>query len=1232
MNYPETAEEFLGSADIVNIWKMKYALPDEVHPRDTYKRVAHELYLQLLEDHDNTPILKELGIISEEQLYQLFIDRIIVPQGRPMLGLGNPDYVSVSNCVVTGAPKDSYEDIIATRYRMVELYKRGMGCGFHINNLRPKGLKVTNSSKFATGPASFVNGFSNTTLEVAQLGRRGALMVMINARHPDAEEFIRLKAEDENYCSGANLSVQIEDDFWDAAKNNQQYIQKWPIDVELTGPEVEYIDSRPLGELVLLREGKAAARRIEAKKLWDLIIYCAWKKAEPGIILWTRQHKYSISSVYPKYVNSSTNPCFIGTTMVAMSDGTFKQIKDVKEGDLVKSVNIKTGKTEDKKVLWSGKTGTKPVINVNGESCTKDHKWFDPVLNKFDEPTNIKFVRKDKCNTYVDEPFKYFKDLFNQVVTDQEYLNSKFESKEQLNELKVKYNFHGNSRYWRLLRQYVLHENPDNLPLDELDDFIKEQFNKGYGRKKIARDLGVCKSLVETYMYARGFFGLQANMSTGRLNQTRRENAIKLSSRARLGASVARALGIRIGNRTENWGTRSTFNIVKFRDKFYYSKSFAEYKYLMYLLYHNIPFSQEPIVEIPGVPNHRADFKVGEEYIEIKDQWSIETCSVYLEIKLVRGDEFELFGKFTEIDCKQNLFLDHDENVAYDIEKVSIDTNEGRIEDVYDITVEDNHNFFANGYLVHNCSEIAMQEYDTCRLFAVNLSKFVCNPFEDSAKIDFDYLYKMCAINQVLCDALVSVEIKRLTRIKEKIQSDQGLTQNEINLSCELYDNLIKSAHEGRRTGCGYLGLVDMYTELGWVYGDTRIEQVFKTKCKAEFDASILLARYHKPFDGFDRSVEEKSDFIKMMKADPYFEDTLKNMFKYGRRNVSLSTVAPTGTVSLIAGCNGGIEPYFRLRYKRRVKLNEEQPGCYRDSEGILWIDTWREEPMYKLFKEKYAGKPNVNSSFIYEVFEANTSDKISLDDRIRVQSISQKYITHSISSTVNLPNQATVEDVELIYRKAHDAGLKGVTVYRDGCRTGVLISEETDNKRKLNIATKFKRPKSLEAEVIRYKNQGEKWVAIISLFEGKPIEIFTESEENMGFVGLTVDKGQVIRTKGKDINRYDFVYTLGEPGEEKLTIPNITSNLGEYSNYARLLSGLLKYGVPVEQVYFTIDGLKFENEDITSWKTGIKRVLKKYIKDGVEYKGEVCPNCGGKMIFKDGCAMCESCGWSKCG
>lgn len=838
MNYPETAEEFLGSADIVNIWKMKYALPDEVHPRDTYKRVAHELYLQLLEDHDNTPILKELGIISEEQLYQLFIDRIIVPQGRPMLGLGNPDYVSVSNCVVTGAPKDSYEDIIATRYRMVELYKRGMGCGFHINNLRPKGLKVTNSSKFATGPASFVNGFSNTTLEVAQLGRRGALMVMINARHPDAEEFIRLKAEDENYCSGANLSVQIEDDFWNAAKNNQQYIQKWPIDVELTGPEVEYIDSRPLGELVLLREGKAAARRIEAKKLWDLIIYCAWKKAEPGIILWTRQHKYSTSSVYPKYINSSTNPC----------------------------------------------------------------------------------------------------------------------------------------------------------------------------------------------------------------------------------------------------------------------------------------------------------------------------------------------------------------------------------------------------------SEIAMQEYDTCRLFAVNLSKFVCNPFEDSAKIDFDYLYKMCAINQVLCDALVSVEIKRLTRIKEKIQSDQGLTQNEINLSCELYDNLIKSAHEGRRTGCGYLGLVDMYTELGWIYGDTRIEQVFKTKCKAEFDASILLARYHKPFDGFDRSVEEKSDFIKMMKADPYFEDTLKNMFKYGRRNVSLSTVAPTGTVSLIAGCNGGIEPYFRLRYKRRVKLNEEQPGCYRDSEGILWIDTWREEPMYKLFKEKYAGKPNVNSSFIYEVFEANTSDKISLDDRIRVQSLSQKYITHSISSTVNLPNQATVEDVELIYRKAHDAGLKGVTVYRDGCRTGVLISEETDNKRKLNIATKFKRPKSLEAEVIRYKNQGEKWVAIISLFEGKPIEIFTESEENMGFVGLTVDKGQVIRTKGKDINRYDFVYTLGEPGEEKLTIPNITSNLGEYSNYARLLSGLLKYGVPVEQVYFTIDGLKFENEDITSWKTGIKRVLKKYIKDGVEYKGEVCPNCGGKMIFKDGCAMCESCGWSKCG
>lgn len=838
MNYPETAEEFLGSADIVNIWKMKYALPDEVHPRDTYKRVAHELYLQLLEDHDNTPILKELGIISEEQLYQLFIDRIIVPQGRPMLGLGNQDYVSVSNCVVIGAPKDSYEDIIATRYRMVELYKRGMGCGFHINNLRPSGLKVTNSSKFATGPASFVNGFSNTTLEVAQLGRRGALMVMINARHPDAEEFIRLKAEDENYCSGANLSVQIEDDFWDAAKNNQQYIQKWPIDVELTGPEVEYIDSRPLGELVLLRNGKAAARRIEAKKLWDLIIYCAWKKAEPGIILWTRQHRYSTSSVYPKYVNSSTNPC----------------------------------------------------------------------------------------------------------------------------------------------------------------------------------------------------------------------------------------------------------------------------------------------------------------------------------------------------------------------------------------------------------SEIAMQEYDTCRLFAVNLSKFVHNPFEDSAKIDYDYLYKMCAINQVLCDALVSIEIKRLTRIKEKIQSDQGLTQNEINLSCELYDNLIKSAHEGRRTGCGYLGLVDMYTELGLVYGDTRIERVFKTKCKAEFDASILLARYHKPFDGFDRSVEEKSDFIKMMKADPYFEDTLKNMFKYGRRNVSLSTVAPTGTVSLIAGCNGGIEPYFRLRYKRRVKLNEEQPGCYRDSEGVLWIDTWREEPMYKLFKEKYASKPKVNSNFIYEVFESNTSDRISLDDRIRVQSLSQKYITHSISSTVNLPNQATVEDVELIYRKAHDAGLKGVTVYRDGCRTGVLISEETDNKRKLNVATKFKRPKSLDAEVIRYKNQGEKWVAIISLFEGKPIEIFTESEENMGFVGVNVDKGQVIRTKGKDINRYDFSYTLGEPGEEKLIIPNITSNLGEYSNYARLLSGLLKYGVPVEQVYFTIDGLKFENEDITSWKTGIKRVLKKYIKDGVEYKGEICPNCGGKMIFKDGCAMCESCGWSKCG
>jgi len=545
------------------------------------------------------------------------------------------------------------------------------------------------------------------------------------------------------------------------------------------------------------------------------------------------------------------------------------------------------------------------------------------------------------------------------------------------------------------------------------------------------------------------------------------------------------------------------------------------------------------------------------------------------------------------------------------------------------------------------CSEIAMQGGDSCRLIALNLYSFVENPFTPEAKFNFEKFYETVYETQRMMDDLVDLELESIERILAKIDADPE-PEHIKRVERETWELLYETGKRGRRTGLGFTALADMLAALNLKFDSEEAmaftEKVMRQKLQAEFDSSVDMAIERGKFRDFDPEIENTSEFIQMIKKE--FPALYDRMMQYGRRNISISTVAPTGSLSILAQTSSGIEPVFMLSYKRRRKVSPDDPNAridFVDDTG----DAFEEFTVYhhklKTWMET-TGETDIEKSPYFGA----TAPEIDWKQRVKLQAIVQKYTTHSISSTINLPSDVSVEKVGEIYIESWKQGLKGITVYRDGSRSGILVSDDNKKKKKekqeneaqipveqlqINMFPR-KRPKKLEADVIRFLNKQEEWLAVVGLIDGKPYEIFTGKMEDVFRLPEWVNKGWIIKERdehGK--SRYDFQF-IDKQGY-KVTIEGLSRSFNpEFWNYAKLISGVMRHGMPIHEVVKLVEGLNLSDDFINTWKNGVARALKRYIPDGTAPKDKKCPQCGDPegLVYEEGCLVCKSCGYSKCG
>ncbi len=534
------------------------------------------------------------------------------------------------------------------------------------------------------------------------------------------------------------------------------------------------------------------------------------------------------------------------------------------------------------------------------------------------------------------------------------------------------------------------------------------------------------------------------------------------------------------------------------------------------------------------------------------------------------------------------------------------------------------------------CSEIAMQGGDSCRLIALNLFNFVKEPFTKNASFDYEKFAETTYEAQRLMDDLVDLELEAIERILQKVSKDKepgNIKQVEIETWKLLYEN----GKKGRRTGLGFTALGDAIAALGLKFDSDKalkeIEKIMRTKLEAEFNSSIDMAIERGSFEAFTPETDNTSEFVQMMKSE--FPGIYKRMMKHGRRNISISTVAPTGSLSILAQTSSGLEPVFMLSYKRRRKINPSDKSArvdFTDATGDAWQEFDVYHPKLKMWMNLNPGKDIAKSPYT-----GSTANEIDWIKRVKVQSLVQKYITHSISSTINLPSDVSKERVGEIYLEAWKQGLKGITIYRDSSRSGVLISNDepvkTERYDEIKETTAPKRPKKLEADVIRFMNASEKWIAIVGLLKGRPYEIFTGKSDESFVIPASVNNGWVIKTKTiKDKSVYDFQYL--DKDNNVVTVQGLSRTFErQYWNYAKLISGVLRHGMPLPLAVDLVSNLTLDNQSINNWKNGVARALKRYISDGTSAPDTLCPNCGDPegLVYQEGCLTCKSCGYSKC-
>lgn len=545
------------------------------------------------------------------------------------------------------------------------------------------------------------------------------------------------------------------------------------------------------------------------------------------------------------------------------------------------------------------------------------------------------------------------------------------------------------------------------------------------------------------------------------------------------------------------------------------------------------------------------------------------------------------------------------------------------------------------------CGEIPLCPYDSCRLLAINLYSYVNKPFTTEASFDYELFKKHVALAQRIMDDIIDLEMEKIDRILEKIDSDPE--DPEIKRAERiLWEKIKAKTAQGRRTGVGTTAEGDMLAALNLRYGTEEAsdfsEKIHRLVAIEAYRSSINLAKERGAFSIYDYKREENNPYIKrLFNEAPELKEDMKT---YGRRNIACLTIAPTGTTSLMTQTTSGVEPAFSLIYKRRRKINPNDPGArvdFKDENGDCFEEyivfhhkfvTWMEAQGYPTAKN-YT-QEELDEMIAKSPYYKATSKDIDWMQKVKMQGRIQKWVDHSISVTINLPADVSEELVNQLYIEAWRSGCKGCTVYRDGSRSGVLLdaSEKKDKGRVICFPELTpKRPRELVADVLRFQNNKEKWIAFIGMQNGRPYEIFTGIEDDDEGIALpkNVTKGKIIKNlDDHGVKRYDFQFSNRRG--YKTTVEGLSDKFNpEYWNYAKLISGVLRYGMPIDQVIKLVGSLELDSKSINTWKNGVERALKNYLPDGSEVQGEKCPKCGNTLVYQEKCAHCVNCDFSRC-
>lgn len=1120
--YADALEYYNGDDLPAKTFIDKYALRDvegvfeETTPIQMHRRLAGELH-RIEKKYPNPR--------SYDEIFEAVEDfRYFVPQGSPMYGIGNPHaLVSLSNCFVVQSPEDDMSAIVEQGKDLANIMKRRGGVGIDISPLRPEGSIVNNAARTSTGAWSFADLYSFICRMIGQDGRRGALMISIDVRHPDVFKFATMK-RDLKKVTGANVSIRLTDNFMRAVRDDKNFTLQWP--VKSKTPEVKEV--------------------IRARDLWDVIVESVHGSAEPGLLMWDSILRELPAQRYADvgFNTVSTNPCITGDTLIAVADGRnavpVAQLAEEGVDIPVYSTDPRTGQVQIKwgrdPRLTKRSTEVWRLTLDDGSSlkATPDHKI---MLRGGTYKELSSLVPGESVFPFYSFDYNGYRQISNSGAG---MLGSARRNRRQY---RLMYEFYNGAVD---PKEYAIH----HVDFDLTNDRIANLSAMPHAEHR----------------------GLHASRMRGPSNPYHKmSDAWKRSFTSHPGERNPRYIAVTNEQLLEH-GCRCLEDAGKLT-----KRSWVKY------------------AKSKGLPQYlSSSFR---------------------------------FGSFSEF---RNLVINNHKVAA--VEFVGY-------EDVYNITVDDNHNYHvitsagdfryirSSGVCVKNCGEIPLSPEDACRLLAMNLTGFVVDPFGPGAKFDFDLFQDKVGLAQRMMDNIVDLELECVQKIIDKAADGPER---------RLWEKIYKRGHDGRRTGLGTFGLADTLAQLKLRYDSDGalevVDRIYKTLRNSSYAESITMAEERGAFPVWDWEKEKNCPFIKRLPAA-----LKRRAAEVGRRNIANLTNAPTGSTSICSfNVSSGIEPVFRCVYTRRKKLTHNDENSRIDFIDALG-DKWQE---FKVFHSNVArwlrmndpewdGKalPELPSFFV-------SSDEIDWTKRVRLQGVVQRYIDHSISSTINLPAGTPLKTINELYLRSWEEGLKGVTIYVDGSRSGVLVTNTKDKDGRPTQVTRTqapRRPNTMPCDIYHGRVHGEPWTILVGLLNRDPYELFGGPSAEAG-IPKSIKSGYLEKTKvNKSTNCYNLSYSYYNDTAVVENVGNLFENK-TYGTFTRVLSLALRHGTPVQHIVEQLG--KDKSEELNSLSNVLARALKKYIANGTVVTGmkEGCTRCGSNNIrYQEGCPVCLDCGFTKC-